>query len=408
MTTAFSIPDVLDCDMAYVDINITNPWEQFGFQYQSQLSKKEKNICIGRLRLKPTTKQDNTVVCRPELLSMTDKLKYGVLINNQVNPPYRYLKIKNPIISNLQIIGIDNNSHLNQNPKVFVKTADGIVFSVNQSLVVEAAMDKSLVDGFLTKEYTFIHSTSTGTFLVPTDSSVYTKTKQEYEFSSLKYEDYKSGYIYKTPGETYSLFLGHASTIRFSAIGQKKSSTEISGNWNNKTSIPHTKLMKLFKSNIRKNFKSFDYDIRFETKFVEYGTLWLDIEMPTYKVQKSVDLIDYISTYVSNKLSSVDYFTIKSIKFRSNPSFTRIAFDKRFDVSYEDVLTKTRTKAAKSVQNAKKWFPSNDKSHLMLRLLCPPILDKVCLCNITPLGVYPQINSCFSDYEHLIIKPESR
>lgn len=402
-TDTFSIPKTIKCGLSYHNLsNCESAWEKYPTTPAN--SNNEKFLVLYQSTLRP--KGGKNCVDFGDLKSnigdfATKRTSY---IPNKI--------FENRIFKNLRVVGVTKSSGYDS---FFLMTEDNVVLETFSDVVFDALKSCSITGNTLHKDYTFVYSSKTGVILTPLDGPVYKSalsTTTERSMTKLDYTKLNSGYIYKTPGGNYSLFLGHVSTIQLEAIGLSKalfpSPTE--ADWSNKDNhIKQTQLLKGYKSYGSNNKFFSDYHVKAKPKYVEYGTLWLDFKKYNQWMFKHPDLnsaecIKELTAHINSRTTNV---YLREMSIRSRSSFVKPAVQHMFDVPYEDLLTKTRTLAMDGSLKTISYYNSLSSEQILMKLI-KHTTSLVPLSNVSPLGNYPQVSTCFNSLGHLIIKPETR
>jgi hypothetical protein len=402
-TDTFSIPKTIKCGLSYHDLsNFESAWEKYPAAPKD--SNSEKSLVLYQGTLRPNGGKNCVDFGYLKSNIVDFKTKKTTFLPNKV--------FQNRIFKNLKVIGVTKSSGYDS---FFLMTEDGIVLETFSDVVFDALKSCSITGNTLDKDYTFVHSSKTGVILTPLDSPVYKSalnTATERSMTKLDYTKLNSGYIYKTPGGNYSLFLGHVSTIQLDAIGLSKAlfPTPTKADWSNKDNhIKQTELLKGYKSYGSNNKFFSDYHVKAKPKYVEYGTLWLDFKkyhqwMFKHPDLNSAECISELTTHIKSRTNNV-YLREMSIRTRS--SFVKSAIQHRFDVPYDEILTSTRTLAMNGSLKTINYYSTLSSEQILMKLI-KHTTSLVPLSNVSPLGNYPQVSTCFNSLGHLIIKPETR
>lgn len=224
----------------------------------------------------------------------------------------------------------------------------------------------------------------------------------------IKIEDLKPGYIYKTKGKTYSLFIGLVSTqsLKFARLS--------------KHILPGNDEDFLVDANIICGTKRYKHEMQFwhpnnfkiVTKYIEYGTLWLELTdeahyLFSHPEPNSIESLEAVQSYIGRVLDGGARGKPDASKFafREKILFTEVVFDKCFEFDNGEVISKVRQ--AVSEYNLLTSFLSENHSwsDIRQRLFRAFYVDDKyhMFANMTYFGCYPHINVIYEDLKPYFI-----
>lgn len=214
----------------------------------------------------------------------------------------------------------------------------------------------------------------------------------------ISHEDLKSGYIYKTNGSINSLFIGHVSTLKLKPRMLIDENADLSlvtdADFLNKTkSVPITEKTRSFS------------DYRIITEYIEYGTLWFDFTSLTNWLLKHPDVLSEESIAEIMKRLEPNAISLYDYSIRSKVAFVEPFIDYKFDISFDKIYPSLREKAATNINRRHAYFEHFSTKRMSSKVATSKI---TLLANMTPLGSYPQINSCFNCYQDVIINKKTK
>ena len=223
----------------------------------------------------------------------------------------------------------------------------------------------------------------------------------------IKIEDLKPGYIYKTKGKTYSLFIGLVSTQSLKFARLKKHI--LPGN-DEDFLVPaniicgtkqHKSEMKFWHPN----------NIKIVTKYIEYGTLWLELTdeahyLFSHPEINSTESLEAIQGYISRALDgSSPRADASKFMIREKILFTEAVFDQCFEFDNGEVISRVRQTV--SGYNLLTSFLSEKHSWSDFRqrlFRAFYVEDKYhMLANMTYFGCYPHFNIIYEDLKPYFI-----
>ena len=215
------------------------------------------------------------------------------------------------------------------------------------------------------------------------------------EKEKIHHENLKPGYIYKTPGNVSSLFVGHVSTLKLEARMLLDDQVTVldSDFIDKKKSVSITEKTRSFRQ------------FRIVTKYIEYGTLWYNFSSLNNWLIKHPDLTSTESVSEIEKYIVPSSINLYDYSIRSKVSFNEVLVDHKFSVPFESLYLTIRDKAGSNIKRRQAYF-----EHFQAEKLSAKIANSnICLlANMSPLGVYPQLNSCFFGWNDMIINKKTK
>lgn len=218
------------------------------------------------------------------------------------------------------------------------------------------------------------------------------------EKEKIHHENLKPGYIYKTTGNVSSLFIGHVSTLKLEPrmlVEENKIPTI----------IPDSDFLDRKKSKvITDKTKSFG-EYRIITKYVEYGTLWFNFTYLNKWLLQHPDLASTESISEIERGMNPTDINLYDYSIRTKVLFVEPLVDHRFQVPFDSIYSTLRDKAGSNITRRRSFF-----EHWPLHKSSTKIANSkiTLLANMTPLGNYPQLNSCFNDWSDLFINKKTK
>lgn len=205
----------------------------------------------------------------------------------------------------------------------------------------------------------------------------------------------KPGFIYKTSGDVSSLFVGHVSTLKLEARMLLDDQVDFS----------EADFLNKHKSiTITDKTRSF-CEFRIITKYIEYGTLWYNFTSLNNWLIKHPDLTSKESVAEIEKVLTPSSVNLYDYSIRSKVLFSDVLVDHKFNVPFESLYSAIRDKAGSNIKRRQAYLEHLQAAKMSGRLAN----SSVCLlANMTPLGVYPQLNSCFNGWDNLVINKKTK
>jgi hypothetical protein len=311
---------------------------------------------------------------------------------------------ENILIKDFKIVGFDESSN-----QFYCYVDNKYIFSLTVESLFEIIGLNNLSN--LVGNFTFIQRSKKPAFIVDASGPLHKAAlmaKKEKRSSIIKHEKLQQGVIYQTPGGVYSLFLGHVSTINMTPIflDRYMFPSPSDDNWFNTKNLSKKNKF-LYKQSSLSVSKSFH--VKIQSKYIEYGTLWMDF-MPyhgwlfRHPEPQSKEAKSELLKHITNRLQN-PYLMETTIRTRHR--FTKAYSNNKYEIPFEHTLTKIKQEARRSSEKMLVYYDYKSTPENIL-LFAKNKLNLFALANIGPLGNYPQINSCFSEFEDYIIKPTNK